>query len=132
MSCWAFTGCSEAPPLHLGTEAGGEGRRGLRKAQAGLGLTPTFCSTVFSSEWICIWAFRRLAWKAKASAWALLRTWVISSFALEGAGADVSLARPSPITRLQLSPTSTHSLSFSSAWAFSAWYLWPSFSILTM
>lgn len=26
----------------------------------------------------------------------------------------------------------THSRSFSSAWAFSVWYLWPSFSILTM
>lgn len=44
---------------------------------------PTFCSTAFSSEWTRICSFRRLAWKAKASAWALLRTWAISSFALD-------------------------------------------------
>lgn len=48
---------------------------------------PTFCSTAFSSEWTRICSFRRLAWKATASAWALLRTWAISSFALDKQGA---------------------------------------------
>lgn len=59
-------------------------------------LCLTFCSTVFSSEWICIWAFLRLAWKASVSPWALLRTWAISSFALEGQ--KQTQARPGPAT----------------------------------
>lgn len=32
-----------------------------------------FCSVVFSSKWTRTCPFRRLAWKAKASPWALLR-----------------------------------------------------------
>lgn len=59
---------------------------------------------VFSSTWIPIFSLLKLTWMAKASAWALLQTWVISSFS---------------------------SLSFSSAWTFSVWYRWPSLSILT-
>lgn len=47
---------------------------------------PTFCSTAFSSEWTRICSFLRLAWKARASAWALLRTCAISSLALDKRG----------------------------------------------
>lgn len=60
---------------------------------------PTFCSTAFSSDWTRICSFLRLAWKASASAWALLRTWAISSLALHvGRAAQPPLASPSAPT----------------------------------
>lgn len=102
-------------------------------------LCPTFCSRVISSEWFCICAFLRLACKASTSAWALLCTWAISSFALEGQKQRHRLGLAQLQGRQTDRPPSlpgwvsgTHSLSFSSAWIFSAWYLWPSFSIFTM
>ena len=120
----------------------------------------TFCSRLLSKDWILICSLRRLACRAAVSDLALFRTWAISSFALElkkyrclhslqTAQQNCSwnhtsllylnvkkkivsqnLALMSHNLQQLASWHSTYWCSFSSACAFSAWYLCSSFLIL--
>lgn len=80
---------------------------GMRSSQVRVhsSFSLVFCYMSISSEGMHVCSYHSLAWTAKASSWALLQTWAVSSLA---------------------------GRSFSSMWASSTWYHWPSFSVLFM